>query len=126
MSMVGELNKELETLNQKYEIEISAIISRSGVPIAWNTPDESHLETFSTLTATILGASEVVYSSLGKNSPERIIIESNSGLLMATSIGSKALIAVLSKEGDIEKMTSALGEAVQNIKEVLANEQGKL
>jgi len=126
MSMVGELNKELETLNQKYDIEISAIISRSGVPIAWNIPDEAQIETFSTLTATILGASEVVYSSLGRNPPARVIIESNNGLLMATSIGSKALIAVLSKEGDIDKITSALDEAVGNIKEVLANEQGKL
>ncbi|MCK5038129.1 MAG: roadblock/LC7 domain-containing protein, partial [Thermoplasmata archaeon] len=93
MSMVGELNKELEALNKKYDIEISAIISRSGVPIAWNIPDDAQIETFSTLTATILGASEVVYSSLGKSPPARIIIESNNGLLMSTSIGSKALIA---------------------------------
>ena len=126
MSMVGELNKELEALNKKYDIEISAIISRSGVPIAWNIPDDAQIETFSTLTATILGASEVVYSSLGKSPPARIIIESNNGLLMSTSIGSKALIAILSKEVDIDKITTALSEAVGNVKEVLANEQGKL
>lgn len=126
MSMVGELNKELESLNKKHDIEISAIISRSGVPIAWNFPDETQIETFSTLSATILGASEVVYSSLGRDPPQRIIIESPGGLLMATSIGSKALIAVLSKNGDVDTLTAALNEAVNNVKEVLANEQGKL
>ncbi len=126
MSMVGELNKELESLNEKHEIEISAIISRSGVPIAWNIPDDSQIETFSTLSATILGASEVVYSSLGRDPPMRIVIESNNGLLMASSLGSKALIAIFAMNADADKLTAALSGAVDNVKEVLANEQGKL
>ena len=126
MSMVGELNKELEALNKKHEIEISAIISRSGVPIAWKIPDNSQIETFSTLSATILGASEVVYSSLEQDPPVRIVIESNSGLLMASSVGSKALIAIFAKNSDSDKLAAALNEAVENVKEVLTNEQGKL
>ncbi len=126
MSMVGELNKELESLNKKHEIEISAIISRSGVPIAWNIPDNNQIETFSTLSATILGASEVVYSSLEQDPPNKIVIESNSGLLMASSVGSKALIAIFAKNAEPDKLAVALNEAVENVKEVLTNEQGKI
>ncbi len=124
MSMVGELKKELENLSEKHGIEISAIISRSGVPIAWNVPDESQVETFSTLSATILGASEVVYTGLGKEPPTKIIVESKSGTFLAGSISSKALIAVISNSTDTEAVCKSLDEATKNITEVLANAQG--
>lgn len=126
MTMVGELKKELDMLNEKHGIEVSAVISRNGVPIAWRLPDESQIETFSTLSATIVGASEVVYTGLGKEPPSKIVMESPGGIFMAASISSKALIAILSSGGDIAAVSESLLSASNNIKEVLANEQNKI
>lgn len=126
MSMVGALKKELENLKEKHGIEISAIVSRSGVPIVWNMPDETHLETFATLSATIVGASEVVYAGLGKDPPTRIITESKSGVFLAHSLSSKAILAIISNSTDVETLSNALEESIKNIKEVLADEQARL
>ena len=95
------------------------------MPIAWNLPDESQVETFATLSATILGASEGVYTGLGKQPPVRILMESESGLFVASSIGTKALIATVSSSSDVDAITSALQEATNNIQEVLAHEQSE-
>ena len=126
MSMVGELKKELELLSEKHGIEISAVISRNGVPIAWRLPDESQVETFATLSATIVGASEVVYTGLGKEPPSKIVMESSGGIFMAASVSSKALIAILSTGKDTDAVSESLLSASNNIKEVLANEQNRV
>ncbi len=123
MSMIGELNSELEKLSQEHGIDISAIVSRSGVPIAWHLPDDSAMETFATLSATIIGASEVVYSGLGKEPPHRVTIESEQGnTFVASGLDKKTLIVAMSDSVEHEDLTNALLEAEKRIKEVLSNE----
>lgn len=123
MSMIGELNSELEKLSQEHGIDISAIVSRSGVPIAWHLPDDSAMETFATLSATIIGASEVVYSGLGKEPPNRVTIESEQGnTFVASGLDKKTLMVAMSDSVKHEDLTKALLEAEKRIKEVLSNE----
>ena len=68
------------------EIEASAIVSRDGLLIT---------EAFAAMTATMLGAAETVSSELGKGVPDRVIVESNAGKIVATGAGSKALLVVM-------------------------------
>lgn len=123
MSTVGELKKILADLNSSYGVEISAIVSRSGIPIAWNLPKDVHVETFATLSATLLGASEVVYTGLNKEPPKRVVVESDDGNLVAVGLGKKAMLVAMSTQG-VDKLTEGIDVATANIREVLRKESG--
>ena len=45
---VGELNRILRDFNAKYKASLSAIVSRSGVPIAWAVPPEMRVDNLAT------------------------------------------------------------------------------
>jgi len=122
MSSVGDIKNELKRLSTEHKIEISAIVSRSGVPIAWNVPDESMVETFATLSATIVGAAEVVYTGLGKTPPKRILIDSEGGTFIATPIGTKALLVGISSNRDRASLSSGLDAVANAVKGVLSSE----
>ncbi len=123
MSMLADLKAELKRLEVEHGIEISAVVSRSGVPIAWNMASEAHVETFATLSATILGASEVVYADLGKVPPKHIMIESQDGTFIATPLGTKALLVGMSKARKSQELVTSLDRAVETVKGVLSNER---
>src|SRR5687767_5583238 len=107
---VGELNRILRDFNAKYRASLSAVVSRSGVPIAWALPPEMRVDNLATLSATILGASEVIYSGLNKDPPRRVIVEAETGTLIATGVGPKSfLVAMVS--GKAEAVISALDQA---------------
>ena len=120
-STVRELKQILGDLHEGYGPEISAIVSRSGIPIAWNVPEDIHIENFATLSATLLGASEVVYTGLKKAPPNRVVVESTDGTLVAVGLGSKALLVALSS-GDQEKLLEGVLEASRKIVNVLREE----
>lgn len=123
MTMLADLKKELKKLEDEHGIEISAVVSRSGVPIAWHMPNESHIETFATLSATILGASEVVYADLGKIPPKHVLIESPDGTFIATPLGTKALLVGMSKTRKSQELAASLDSAVESVKGVLSSER---
>ncbi len=110
-------------MNTSYGVEISAIVSRSGIPIAWNLPKDIHVETFATLSATLLGASEVVYTGLHKDPPKRVVVESDGGNLIAIGLGKKAILVAMSSES-VDKLAEGVGVATANIREVLRKESG--
>jgi predicted regulator of Ras-like GTPase activity (Roadblock/LC7/MglB family) len=115
---VGELNRILRDFNAKYRASLSAVVSRSGVPIAWALPPEMRVDNLATLSATILGASEVIYSGLNQDPPKRVIVEADKGTLIATGVGPKSfLVAMVS--GKAEAVTSALDQAASSILNVL-------
>lgn len=122
MTSVGDIKDELKKLSANQKIEVSAIVSRSGVPIAWNVPDESMVETFATLSATIMGAAEVVYTSIGRVPPRRIMIDSDGGVFVAAPIGSKALLVGLSSQKDHAALSSGIDKAVEVIRGVLSSD----
>jgi predicted regulator of Ras-like GTPase activity (Roadblock/LC7/MglB family) len=120
MSAVEELKLILNRLRTEQNIEICAVISRNGIPLAHELPDGVHIDAFSTLSATILGASEVIYSGLGKTTPDRVTIESNGTNYIATGVGPKALLVVMSSS-DTPDLATNINKAAQEIKEVLAH-----
>jgi predicted regulator of Ras-like GTPase activity (Roadblock/LC7/MglB family) len=123
MSMLADLKAELKKLEDEHGIEISAVVSRSGVPIAWNMASEAHVETFATLSATILGASEVVYADLGRVPPKHIFIESQDGTFIATPLGTKALLVGMSKTRKGQDLMASMDKVVSTVKGVLSSER---
>lgn len=120
MSAVDELKTILSSLRSTQDVEICAVVSRNGIPLAYELPEGVHIDAFSTLSATILGASEVIYSGLGKNAPDRVMIESNGPNYIAVGVGPKALLVAMSTVKSPEFSTN-ISEAADKIKEVLAN-----
>ena len=57
---VEALRKLLTDFNSRTGAKMSAIVSRSGVPVAWVLPDDAQVDNFATMAATLLGALEVV------------------------------------------------------------------
>lgn len=119
MSAVEELKSILNKLRAEENIEICAVISRNGIPLAYELPDNVHIDAFSTLSATILGASEVIYSGLGKTVPRRVMISANGTNYIATGVGPKALLVAMGT-GDTTALETNVIEAAKKIKEVLA------
>jgi predicted regulator of Ras-like GTPase activity (Roadblock/LC7/MglB family) len=122
MTTVADLKRVLESLKTKHGIGVSAVISKSGIPIVWNIPEGVHLETFATLSATILGASEVVFTGMNKNLPKRVVVETEKENLMAVSLGPKALLVVISPSST-EELVTIVEEAAVTIRGVLAHEE---
>ncbi len=118
MSAVEELKSILNELRINHDIEICAVISRNGIPLAYELPNGVHIDAFSTLSATILGASEVIYSGLRKNVPEHVLIESNGTNYIAIGVGPKALLVAMSSL-DSSALTTNVLNAADKIKEVL-------
>lgn len=120
MAMVEELRNLLEDLKNRTGAEICAIISRNGIPIVFTGIDGGQVDTFSTLSATILGASEVIYSGLGKEKPNTVVAESDGGVFLATPLSAKTLLTILGK-ADKDKLLTAVEGSRESIREVLSH-----
>ena len=117
----AQLNKILQEFNARYRASLSAIVSRNGVPIAWALPADMRVDNLATLSATILEASEVIYSGLNHSPPKRVIVESERGTLIATGVGPKSFLVAM-VPGKAETVTSALDQTVKSIRGVLQGE----
>jgi predicted regulator of Ras-like GTPase activity (Roadblock/LC7/MglB family) len=124
MTVAGDLKKVLSDMKSTYGVEAGAVVSRNGIPISWELPENVHVETFSTLSATILGASDVVCSSLEKDAPDRVIIQSKGNTIVITGLGSKALLVAMANSSESEKLVKGVDESASKIKEVLKNDKG--
>ena len=123
MSIVADLTKELEALASEQGIEISAVITRSGAPIAWHLPNGTSAETIATLSATIFGASEVIYTGHGWEKPRKVTIEAgDQGTFITRSLGNKAILVLMSKSLNKAELDSKSKEAEAKIRGVMHNE----
>jgi predicted regulator of Ras-like GTPase activity (Roadblock/LC7/MglB family) len=78
------LGKILNDLKLTGGIEASVVASRDGLLIYSNTALKEHAETFAAMSATMLGAAETATTELRKGIPDRIIVESVKGKIIAT------------------------------------------
>jgi predicted regulator of Ras-like GTPase activity (Roadblock/LC7/MglB family) len=96
------LRKLLQDFNVRTTAKMSAIVSRSGVPIAWVLPDDAQVDNFATMAATLLGALEVIYASMRAESPTQVTVESDGGLLSIREItGKMFLVSMADKRSPV-------------------------
>jgi len=116
-SAVGELKRILGEFNSAYGVSMSAIVSRSGIPIAWVMPQGMPIENFAALAATLLGASEVIYTGMSKPSPSRVVVESEDGVLVVSGLGPKAFVAAMfqSSDSEIDSAMEKVGRAAMDV-----------
>lgn len=76
-------------------VEACAAATRDGLLIRAIMHQEQFAESFAAMSATMLGAAETAAAELGKGVPNRVIVESDRGRLIAVGAGPKALLMVL-------------------------------
>ena len=114
------LNKILLDLKQMGGINASSIASRDGLLVVSDMESESHAETFAAMSATMLGAAENATTELGKGIPDRVIVESDHGKLVAMGAGPKALLVILTEpDAGLGLILVELEKSVEKIKKIM-------
>ncbi len=118
--VVDIVDKILADLKKVGGVEACAAATRDGLLIRALMQQEQFAESFAAMSATMLGAAETATTELGKGMPNRVIVESDHGRLIAVGAGPKALLMVLvnSDTGlglillELEKSASKLKECL--------------
>jgi predicted regulator of Ras-like GTPase activity (Roadblock/LC7/MglB family) len=120
-SMAEMLDKVLVDLKKVGGVEASVVASRDGLLIASNIQSfGTRAETFAAMSATMLGAAETATTELGKGVPDRVIVETEHGKLIATGAGSKALLIVLTDpDAGLGLILVELEKAAEKVKKIL-------
>lgn len=91
--------------------------SKNGIPIASHLKEEKEHESFSTLSATILGAGEVIFSGFEKKNPDFIVSHSDDTVLLIKGVNRDMALSLLGNSAkekemkkDMEEMVSKIGE----------------
>jgi uncharacterized protein len=120
MTTTEMLENILNDLKHIGGIEASAVASRDGLLISSTVPRQFHADTFAAMAATMLGAAETATTELGKGIPERIIVESKYGKIIATGAGPKALLLVTTEpNASLGLILVEVAKTSEKIKEVL-------
>ncbi|MDO9516600.1 MAG: roadblock/LC7 domain-containing protein [Methanosarcinaceae archaeon] len=119
--VINMLNKILDDIKKVGGVESLVIVSRDGLLITSNfLSSNARAETFAAMSATMLGAAETATTELGKGIPDRVIVESEHGKLIATGAGPKALLVVLTKSDvGLGLILVELEKAAEKIKKIL-------
>lgn len=115
---VEALRKLLRDFNARTGARMSAIVSRSGVPVAWALPGDVQVDNFATMAATLLGALEVIYSTLKAKAPSRIKVESESGVLVVREVTGKMFFVALTEKQSLP-LTQAIEETLTKARDLL-------
>lgn len=120
MNISNSLEKILDDLKFIGGIESSLVASRDGLVIYSNTPLKEHADSFAAMSATMLGAAETATLELRKGIPDRIIVESDKGKIIATGAGQKALLVVLTEpNASLGLILVDVAKASEKIRELL-------
>jgi len=100
-------------------VESSVIASRDGLLMV-SQIQKGDDETFAAMSATMLGAAETASTELEQGVPDRVIVESNDGKLIAVGAGPKALVVVITPaDAGLGLVLVELGKAAEKIKNIL-------
>lgn len=110
----------LKEINKIGGIEASAIASRGGLLICSTLHDQNIAETMVAMSATMIGAAEVAAVELGKDIPERVIVESKNGKIIGSGAGTKGILLVMTKPDiSLGLVLVEMKKASEKIKKIL-------
>lgn len=118
---MDELRVLLKGFNARTGARVSAVVTRSGVPIAWALPDDVQVDNFATMAATLLGALEVIYSTMKEPAPEKALVQTDGGTLAVKTITSRMFFVALS-EGKSSDLEAAVDETATRARGFLSKE----
>jgi predicted regulator of Ras-like GTPase activity (Roadblock/LC7/MglB family) len=110
------IREVLNELRSVGEISNAAVVSRSGMLIDGDAPDNIHMETFGAMMAIMLGAAETATAESTDNL-EHIDMEMTQTHLILMGAGQRILLAVfITDKSAREKIIPFVNEAAQRLK----------
>ncbi len=116
-----ELRALLDRLNAQTGASVSAIVTRSGVPVAAALSKDVPVDNFATMAATLLGALEVIFATVKEPPPTKLVLASDGGTLAVRTITSRLFLVALSK-GTAPHLEAALEDAAARARGFLEKE----
>ncbi|MCK4636384.1 MAG: roadblock/LC7 domain-containing protein [Methanomicrobia archaeon] len=113
------LDKVLSELKNVVSIEASAIVTRSGLLISADIPQQINAETFAAMSATILGASETATREMEKGTPKRVVVTTEKEIIITMGAGEKALLVCITSEPNLGLLFIELEKAAAKVKKIL-------
>ncbi|NJD78192.1 MAG: roadblock/LC7 domain-containing protein [Candidatus Methanoperedens sp.] len=118
--VIDMVDKILADLKKVGGVEACAAATRDGLLIRALMQQEQFAESFAAMSATMLGAAETATSELGKGIPNRVIVESDHGRLIAVGAGPKALLMVLvNSDTGLGLILLELDKSAAKLKEIM-------
>jgi predicted regulator of Ras-like GTPase activity (Roadblock/LC7/MglB family) len=119
--IIDKVDKVLADLQKIGGIEACAVVSRDGLLVRGTLQKGLFVNSIAAMSAILLGAAETATIELGKGIPNRVIVESEQGRLIAVGAGTKALlIVIVDSDTGLGLILLELEEAVKKLKELLA------
>lgn len=118
---VDELRVLLKGFNAQTGSRVSAVVTRSGVPIAWALPEEVQVDNFATMAATLLGALEVIFSTTKEAAPDEAFVQTNGGTLAIRVITPRMFLVALTK-GSADDLRKPVADAALHARNFLSKE----
>lgn len=119
MAPANSLERLLEDLKKKPDIEEATLVSRSGMHIAGDVPTKAHRETFVAMSAILLGAAETATSEL-KEDLSHVVIELKNSRILIQNGGPSALLAIkMPRKSDIDTILTDTSQTIEKIKDHL-------
>lgn len=120
MAAIKTINEILQDLNKTQGIEVSALLRRDGLLIS--STMERNADTFAAMSATMFGAAVIASEEFGQGYPDRVIVETKYGKLIASGAGPEAMIIVLTRDDStLGQILMDMSKASDRIKEVFEN-----
>ena len=113
------LDNILGDLKNVVSIEASAIVTRSGLLISADLPQNMGGETFAAMSATILGAAETATLEMKKRVPERVVITTKEEKIITMGAGEKALLVCITSDHNIDLVLTELQKAAEKVEKIL-------
>lgn len=107
---MDDLRVLLKGFNDRTGAAISAVVTRSGMPVAFALPEDVPADNVATMAATLLGALEVLFASLKGAAPDHVLVETTSGVLAIHAVTPKTIFVALTR-GSREGLEAAVAEA---------------
>ena len=101
--------------------ESYVFLTRDGVAVLDDTPEDTHVETAAIMYATMYGGSITAQSELRKKGPENIIVNGEDSSSLVTSVKTKYLLAVVLGKGKTfdSEIRKTISDAVTELSDVI-------
>ncbi len=107
------------------DIDALVLASKNGIPIATCIKKKDRSESFSALSATVLGASEVILSGLDKDRPELIEIDARGSTLLIKETDRNSVLSLLGDSRELNYLKEILYEIDTKINNIKKTEPGR-
>ncbi len=116
MKSIEEMLNEITSMKG---VEGALVASTSGAHIAGEPPSSAHLETFTTMSAILLGAAQTATKEL-KDALHHIEVELDKSRLIIHPVGTNALLVMeVSEEGDMKQILDKSRQIGENMSKTL-------